>query len=84
MQRPDIIALPTSQMQAYCDVLGLGKEVQDSTESMVVALEAADFSNLKYQKPTEDGPRPENTVGFQPDKVEASIVASRKAKLGRT
>ncbi len=73
MQKPDVIALPTSQMMAFCDVLGLGDKVQDSTGSMIAALESADFGKLKKGE----------THGFDPDKVEASIVAKRKAALGR-
>jgi len=84
MQKPNIIALPTSQMMALCDVLGLGKEVQASTGSMISALEVADFSKLKVVKPPSEGPRPEGTIGFQPDTVAPDIVAARKARLGRT
>lgn len=73
MQRPEIISLPTSQMQAFCDVLGLGKEVQESKESMILALEEADFSGLKVGV----------THNFKPDKVAKDIVAARKAKMGR-
>ena len=83
MEKPDIVALPTSQMQALCDVLGLGKEVQDNPESMIVALEGADFSKIFYAKPTEDGPRLEGTIGFKFDQVESSIVKARMKKLGR-
>ena len=74
MKKPNIIALPTSQMQAYCDVLGIPREEQSGTSSMIIALEAADFSVLQKGK----------THGFDPDKVDADIVAARKAKLGIT
>lgn len=84
MQKPNIIELPTSQMMAYCDVLGLGDEVQESPESMIVALESADFTNLKVVKPVIGEARPANAVGFKPDKVSADIIATRKAKLGRS
>lgn len=83
MQKPNIIELPTSQMMALCDALRLGNEVQESPESMIVALEAADFSELKVVKPVIGEPRPANAVGFKPEKVSADIVARRKAKLGR-
>jgi len=74
MQKPDIISLPTSQMQAFCDVLGLPKEVQASKEDMIAALEEADFGPLKLGV----------THGFKPDKVEKSIIDARKVALGRT
>lgn len=83
MKKPNIIALPTSQMMAFCDVLGLPDSVQSSTESMVVALEAADFSKLKVVKPMPGEARLENTVGFAPSEIGADVVAARKAKLGR-
>lgn len=73
MKKPNIIALPTSQMQAFCDVLGLDKEVQDSKESMIVALEEANFSKLRKGV----------THNFDPDEVEAEIVATRKVAMGR-
>ena len=73
MTKPDVIALPTSQMMAFCDVLELPQSAQDSTESMIVALEAADFSELDIKD------RP----ALKPDKVSAAIVADRKAALGR-
>ena len=47
MDKPNIRRLPTSQMQAFCDLLGLGKEVQGSMASMIEVLEKADFSNLE-------------------------------------
>lgn len=84
MQKPDIISLPTSQMMAYCGVLGLPDSAQASTESMIVALESADFSGIKYVAPEPGVPRQPNAVGFKPDKVSADIVARRKASLGRT
>ena len=83
MQKPNIIALPTSQMMAFCDVLGLGDKVQESTESMIRALEAADFSGVEVVKVAKGEPRPENTVGFDPDEVEPEIVAKREKALGR-
>jgi len=83
MNKPDIIALPTSQMMAFCDVLGLPPSVQDNTESMIVALEAADFSGLEMVKPKKGEARPANGIGFVPDKMGAAIVAKRKAALGR-
>jgi hypothetical protein len=73
MKRPNILALPTSQMMAYCDVLGLGDKVQESTESMIVALEAADFSKLEVGV----------SHGFEPDDLGEELVANRKARLGR-
>lgn len=73
MKRPNIISLPTSQMQCFCDILGLGKEVQKSTESMITVLEKADFSKLKKGV----------THGFDPDKISGDIVTSRKTRLGR-
>ena len=82
MNRPNIIALPTSQMAAYCDVLGLGDKVQESTESMVMALESADFRNLKRVSSEEMNGQP-NQVGFDPDDMGPEIVASREARLGR-
>lgn len=83
MKTPNIIALPTSQMEALCDVLELPKSVQDSTESMIVALEDADFSGLKVVKPVASEQRRPNTIGFEPDKVDPDIVEARKVKLGR-
>jgi len=83
MKKPEVIALPTSQMAALCDVLELPSSVQDSTESMVEALEAADFAKLTRVEST-DGPRPRFGVGFDPAKVDASIIAQRKARMGRT
>ena len=68
MQRPNIIALPTSQMQALCDVLGLGKEVQQSTGSMIEALQEVEWRGVK--------------IGFKLDKMPADIVNARKARLG--
>lgn len=73
MKKPDIISLPTSQMQAFCDVLGLGKEVQESKESMIVALEEADFRKLKEGV----------THNFKPARVDEDIVVARKTKMGR-
>lgn len=73
MKKPNIIALPTSQMQAFCDVLGLEREAQESKESMIVALEAADFSSLRKGR----------THNFTPDEVEPEIVEARKVALGR-
>ena len=70
MKKPDIIALPTSQMAAFCDLLGVPKDKQDSLESMVTELEKADFSKLK--------------VIFKVDRVSNEIVKDRKARLGRT
>lgn len=83
MEKPNIISLPTSQMMAFCDVLGLGSKVQESTEAMILALEAADFSDLEVVKPVKGEPRPANAVGFEPDEVSADIVARRKAAMGR-
>jgi len=71
-------------MQALCDVLELGREVQGSTESMVAALESADFSKVKVVKPEPGKPRERFVIGYEPDEVSADIVATRKAKLGRT
>lgn len=73
MQQPNIIALPTSQMQAYCDVLKLDSSVQESMASMVVALEAADFGPLKVGV----------THNFKPGNMGVAIVRLRKATLGR-
>ena len=70
MKKPDIVALPTSQMQAFCDVLGLGKEVQGSTASMIEVLEGVDWRNAK--------------VDFKVDVLPKGIVAQRKARLGIT
>jgi len=70
MKKPNIIALPTSQMQSFCDVLGLGKEVQESTASMIEVLETVEWSGIK--------------VAFKPDRLPADIVAARKIKLGIT
>ena len=83
MNKPNVIALPTSQMQALCDVMGLPKEVQDSTESMIVALEAADFSSVKVALAEPGKPREPGTIGYKLDSVSADIVASRKVALGR-
>lgn len=83
MQKPNIVALPTSQMMAFCDVLGLPETVQASTETMIVALEAADFSRLEVVKPQAGESRPEGAVGFEPAGVSADIVAKREASLGR-
>jgi len=69
MKRPNIIGLPTSQMQAFCDLLGIPKEEQSGIESMVPLLEKANFSKLK--------------VVFQVDQVEDEIVERRKVRLGR-
>jgi len=69
MKRPNIIALPTSQMLAFCDLLGISREKQGSIESMIPLLEKADFSKLK--------------VIFPVDQVEDEIVKSRKVRLGR-
>lgn len=84
MKKPNIVALPTSQMLALCDVLGLGEKVQSSTESMVVALEAADFRRLEVDNPVAGKPRKPNTIGFELDEVSADIVAQRKANMRRT
>ena len=73
MEKPNIIALPTSQMMAFCDVLKLPPEVQDSTGSMITALEVADFSGLKIGK----------THGFSPDNIGAAIVKKREIAMGR-
>jgi len=73
MKKPNIIALPTSQMMAFCDLLGLGREVQGSKESMILALEEADFSKLKKGE----------THFFDPANMGQEIVATRKAALGR-
>ncbi len=73
MRKPNIIALPTSQMQALCDVLGLGREVQKSTASMIEALEAVDWAEVKPK-----------TVKFKLDVLPKDIVAIRKANLGIT
>jgi len=83
MEKPNIIGLPTSQMMALCDVLGLPPEVQDSTESMIIGLEKASFTKLKVVKQDPDKARPENSIGFEPDQVDADIVAARKVALGR-
>lgn len=69
MKRPNIIALPTSQMYAFCDLLGIPKEEQTGIEAVVPLLEKANFSKLK--------------VTFPIDQVEDAIVESRKARLGR-
>jgi hypothetical protein len=82
MNRPNIIALPTSQMAAYCDVLGLGDKVQESTESMIKALEVASFKDLK-RVPSDQMNGEPNQVGFDPDDMGADIVAARNARLGR-
>lgn len=74
MKRPNIIALPTSQMYAFCDILGISREKQRGMESMVPLLEEADFSKLKKGV----------THGFDPDVMSDEIVASRKIKLDRT
>ncbi len=68
MKKPNIIALPTSQMQSFCDVLGLGKEVQGSLGSMVTALEDVNWAVT--------------TVAFKPDKLPDGVVAERKKRLG--
>ena len=89
MRKPNVIALPTSQMQALCDVMELPREVQGSTESMVVALEAADWSKVKVVKAAIPGPketpkpRERFTIGYELDEVSPEIVALRKAKMGR-
>lgn len=73
MKKPNIIALPTSQMMAFCDLTGIPRDKQESMESMVVALDGVDFSKLKKGV----------THHFDPDDMGAEIVAKRKAKLGR-
>ena len=73
MTKPDVIALQTSQMMAFCDLLGLPDSAQESTESMIVALEAADFSGLDIKD------RP----ALATNKVSAKIIADRKTRLGR-
>lgn len=70
MKKPNIIALPTSQMAAFCDLLGVPKDKQMSLQDMVTELEKADFTGLK--------------VIFKVDKVSDAIVKDRKARLGRT
>ena len=72
MRKPNIVALPTSQMQAYCDVLGLGREVQQDLGTMIEALQAASFAKLKKGV----------THNFDSEKVAPGIIASRKAKFG--
>ena len=69
MEKPNIIALPTSQMQAFCDLLGIPRDKQGSIESMVPLLEEADFSKLE--------------VIFPVGQMESEIVESRKVRLGR-
>ena len=70
MEKPNIIALPTSQMFKFCDLLGIPRERQKGVEAMVPLLEEADFSKLE--------------VMFQVDQMEDDIVESRKVRLGRT
>lgn len=70
MKKPNIIALPTSQMAAFCDLLGVPKDKQMSLQDMVTELEKADFTGLK--------------IIFKIDKVSDAIVKDRKARLGRT
>jgi hypothetical protein len=84
MKKPNVIALPTSQMQALCDVMELPEGVQKSTESMILALEAADFSKVKVVKPEPGVPRERFAIGYELDEVSPEIVARRKAKMGRT
>ena len=84
MKKPNVIALPTSQMQALCDVMELSKEVQGSTESMIVALEAADFSKVKFVKAEPGKPRERFAIGYELDEVSSEIVEQRMSKLGRT
>ena len=69
VEKPNIIALTTTQMYAFCDLLGIPKEKQQGIEAIVPLLEKADFSKLE--------------VIFQVDQVEDDIVESRKVKLGR-
>lgn len=69
MKKPNIIALPTSQMMAFCDLLGIPREEQGSIKSMVPLLEKANFRKL--------------AVVFPVDQVEDEIVESRKVRLGR-
>ena len=69
MDKPNIIALPTSQMMAFCDLLGISRDKQESMESMIPLLEGLDFSKLE--------------VVFQVDQVGKKIVGSRKVRLGR-
>jgi len=83
MKQPNIIALPTSQMQALCDVMELPKESQDSTESMILALEVADFSKVRVAESEPGKPRERFTLGYELGEVSTEIVAQRKAKLGR-
>lgn len=73
MKKPNIIALPTSQMMVFCDILCI--EVEDYDKAgMIKALEKADFSKLEKGV----------THNFTPDVVEANIVAARVKELGRT
>lgn len=70
MKKPNIIALPTSQMYKFCDLLGISREVQNGgIETVVPLLEKANFSKLK--------------VMFPVSQVEDDIVESRKVRLGR-
>ena len=69
MKKPNILALPTSQMMALCDLAGIPRDQQESMESMVPLLEEIDFSKLK--------------VLFTVDQLENEIVESRKVRLGR-
>ena len=84
MKTPNIIALPTSQMQALCDVLELPSTVQSSMESMILALEITDFSKVKVVKAEPGKPRERFTIGYELDTVSENIVAQRKVALGRT
>jgi len=71
MKKPKgIVALPTSQMYAICDLLKLPEEVQESKESMILALEQADWSGLK--------------LAFKLGKMSEDIVAARLEALGRS
>ena len=52
-EKTDYRSLPTSQLMALCDTMGLPQEVQDSKETMIKALEKA--SKKESEEPYREG-----------------------------
>ena len=72
MKKPNIVALPTSQMEVFCDFFGLPYE-RGSTIEAIKALEEvpqSEWSKLKVGRDTRAA-----------EAVENSIVNARKAEL---
>ena len=73
MKKPNIIALPTSQMEVFCDFFNLPYERGDTIEA-IKALEEVPQSEWTKLKVGQDTRAAET--------VDADIVEARKAKMG--